>query len=115
MGSNLYAHKSFLVHLNRAESDGILQTMEVDLPVRKGELIATDQRGRQTILTDDILERDYVPVEKVQMLVEKPKKKNPFAGMSDEQLTEAYGQSWVNNDVDESDLAMLAELDKEAL
>ncbi len=105
----MYAFKSWLVSVNEADEDGVLHTIEADLYPRKGDLIATDQNGRTSLISRELLENELIPVEKVQSLVEKPKKKNPFESMSEEQLSEAYGQSWVNNDVDESDLAMLAE------
>lgn len=61
----LYAHKKFLIHVNRAEKDGVLVSQVADIPIKKGELFGTDQLGNVEPLTDEYFERNFVPVVKI--------------------------------------------------
>ena len=81
----LSAHKKFLVNIIPAEEDGVLYTINGDIPVRKGELIAHNQLGEASIMPKDYYERNYIPVKKV--------KKRPL-------FAEAYAQAAVEFSLD---------------
>lgn len=66
----LYANKKFLVHVNRALSDGMLHTRFGDsVPVKAGEIICHDQEGNGFVITQQRFDELYIPVEKVQRKV----------------------------------------------
>jgi hypothetical protein len=77
----LSAHKKFLVNVVEAKEDGVLLTINGDIPVRKGELIAHNQFGEASIMPKDYYDRNYVPVKKV-------KKKSLFAEAYEQALGE---------------------------
>jgi hypothetical protein len=60
----LYADKRFLVHVNKAETDGELLTINGSIPYEKGHMIATDQLGNQSLMSEQYFKRNYEPVRK---------------------------------------------------
>ncbi len=72
----LYAHKKFLVSVNRAEEDGVLLTQFSELPIKKGELFAVDRLGNTFPLADKYFKDNYVPVERVNQ--KRTKQLSPF-------------------------------------
>lgn len=102
----LYAHRNFLVTMNRAEEDGKLLVMSgEEIPVMKGEYILTDQDGNSYPLTETRFKDYYIPVERVK---EKPFKKqlSPFEELYAQQIAEFNGTI----KQDESDLHIKDEL-----
>jgi hypothetical protein len=67
-----YSHKKFLVQVEIAETDGYLDFGETVQPYFKGNLIATDEHGNQSILPENYFQDHYISVQKVES---KPKKK----------------------------------------
>jgi siroheme synthase len=60
----LYADKRFLVHVNKAETDGELLTINGSIPVRKGDVITTNQLGNQSVLSEVVFDNNYDAVKK---------------------------------------------------
>lgn len=77
----LSAHKKFLVNVVPAEEDGVLHTINGDIPVRKGELIAHNQFGEASIMPKDYYKRNYTEVQRV-------KKRTEFAESYTQALNE---------------------------
>ena len=61
----LYADKRFLIHVNRAEKDGTLISQFAEIPIKQGELFATDQYGNSFLLPENRFDDRYVPVIKI--------------------------------------------------
>lgn len=70
------AHKSFVGQVKKIEEDGSIFINEIEIPTQKGELIFTNLKGEQQIITNTQLENDFVGVK----IVDKPKQqmKSPF-------------------------------------
>lgn len=85
-----YAHRNFLIHVNRAEEDGTLLTMVGEIPVKKGELVGVDLEGNSFVLPESRFNSMYVPVQRVK---EKPVKKqlSPFEELYAQQIAEFNG------------------------
>ena len=60
----LYANKSFLCSLDVAKEDGLIDTYWGSLPVKKGELLLTDQNSNTFPVTEQKFKDSYVPVKK---------------------------------------------------
>jgi len=100
-----YAHRGFVVSMNRAEEDGTLLTFNGEIPVKKGSIILTDLEGNSTTISDTRFSQLYVPVERVKE--KKPKKQlSPFEEMYARQIAEFTGTL----KQDESDLHIKDEL-----
>lgn len=85
-----YAHRNFLITVNRAEEDGTLLTMTGEIPIKKGELIGCDLEGNSFPIPDTRFNEYYVPVQRVK---EKPVRKqpSPFEELYAQQIAEFNG------------------------
>src|SRR5690554_5475282 len=90
----LYAHRKFLVNVNRAEEDGVLTSQFVDVDVKKGELFITDQSGNVETMSDEFFEKNYVPVLRVDELA----MAKGYMEMGDINLEEANASVHTYND-----------------
>lgn len=61
----LAAHKKFLVNVIEAEEDGVLNTVDGTLNVRKGDLILHNQLGEQSVVSKSYYNENYFQVQKV--------------------------------------------------
>lgn len=84
---SMFAHKNYLVHANRVEEKGFLQTQSGELAVFPGDIILSDEYGNTFPVTARWFNDNYLPVEKVQP---KPRKRNlsPFEQEFARQLCE---------------------------
>lgn len=82
-----YAHRNFLITVNRAEKDGTLLTMVGEVPIKKGELVGCDLEGNSFVLPDSRFETLYVPVQRVK----EKKKMSVFEEMYAQQIAEFNG------------------------
>ena len=82
-----YAHRNFLITVNRAEEDGTLLTMAGEIPIKKGELVGCDLEGNSFVLPDSRFETLYVPVQRVK----EKKKMSAFEEMYAQQIAEFNG------------------------
>jgi hypothetical protein len=60
-----YANKKFLVQVERAETDGYLDFGETAQPYFEGNMIATDEYGNQSVLTENYFYENFVGVRKL--------------------------------------------------
>lgn len=80
-----YSNKKFLVQVERAETDGYLDFGETVQPYFKGNIIATDQYGNQSVMTESYFYANYEKVRKLQKT--KTIRKSPFELAYAEQLS----------------------------
>ncbi|PLR99495.1 hypothetical protein [Bacillus sp. T33-2] len=67
-----YAHRKFLVTVNRVKEKGVLETYSGSIPVFPGDMILTDLDGNTFVERETRFNEYYVPVEQIEA---KPKKK----------------------------------------
>lgn len=60
----LYAHKSFVGEVERAEKDGTIFMFQEEIPYKVGELIFTGVNNEQQILSESTFKNYFIPVEK---------------------------------------------------
>ena len=60
-----YAHRSFLVEVEVAKENGIIETQFGSIPVFKGEMILEDSNGKLEVMSESFFNKRYVPVEEV--------------------------------------------------
>jgi hypothetical protein len=84
---SVYAHKNFLVHVNRVEEEGTVQTQSGVLPVFVGDILTTDEYGNTTVMNERYFLDNYVEVEKVKPKQRK-RKVSPFEQEYTKQLME---------------------------
>ncbi len=102
-----YAHRKFLVTVNRVEENGVLNTITGDIPVSKGEIVLTDIDGNSFPLTEQRFKDYYVPVEQIEEET-KPGKDfsdadwaNAFADMADvyKTLDDYDNENYINDEL----------------
>jgi hypothetical protein len=81
-----YSNKKFLVQVERAETDGYLDFGETVQPYFKGNLIATDEYGNQSVLTESYFYENFIGVRKLRKT--KTPRKSPFEAAYAQQLVE---------------------------
>lgn len=79
-----FAHRKHLVHIEKAEMDGFLHTIDGIQPVTAGDNIGCDEFGNRFVINDKYFLDNYVPVRKLQKT--KTQRKSPF----EEQYANAY-------------------------
>jgi hypothetical protein len=85
-----YSHRKHLLHVERAEDDGFLDSAEGLQIVKKNDLLGCDEFGNRFVISEDYFYDNYVPVKK--MRVTKTSRKSPF----EPAYEEAYKQNWVS-------------------
>lgn len=60
-----YSLRTFLVDVEVAEDNGIIETEICGIPYSKGERILTDMNGRVQVMSESVFKKHYVPVEEV--------------------------------------------------
>lgn len=73
-----FAHRQFLVQVEKAESDGWLETIEGIHPITKGSYIATNELGHKFVVNEKFFLDSYVPVNKVEPKQHRKPKMSPF-------------------------------------
>lgn len=94
-----YAHRKFLVTRNVVEEDGVVETLAGSIPVKRGEILLTNEFGDVDIATEEYFNRYYVPVEKAKE--KKPEKKlSPF---EEQYFLNAYEEMSKLNQIEDED------------
>jgi hypothetical protein len=81
----LFANKKFLVQVERAETDGFIDYGETVQPYFAGDLLALDEFGTQSVVSENYFYENYVGVRKLHKT--KTKCKSPFEL---QQIAEGY-------------------------
>lgn len=71
-----YSHRKHLLHIERAEDDGFIDSIEGIQPVSKGDLIGCDEFGNRFVVSEEYFYDNYVPVRKLRKT--KTQRKSPF-------------------------------------
>lgn len=71
-----YSHRKHLLHIERAEDDGFLESINGLQVIKRGDMLACDEFGNRFVLEEDYFYDNYVPVKK--MRVTQTKRKSPF-------------------------------------
>lgn len=83
--SILYAHRKYVVTINRAEEDGKLLTQFSEYPIRKNELYAVDSFGCAFPIEEENFKKNYVPVK----VIDKDKMARGYELMAEINLEES--------------------------
>jgi hypothetical protein len=85
-----FAHRKHLIHIEKAEMDGFLHTIDGIQVVTACDNLGCDEFGNRFVINDKYFLDNYVPVRK--LVKTKTIRKSPF----EEQYEDAYKQSWVS-------------------
>lgn len=84
-----YARKSAIVDIEIAQENGFVSTWSGDIPYFKNNIIASNDEGDVTVVTQEVFDRIFTPI------LEKESVKTEF---TNEQIESDYTQPWVGND-----------------
>lgn len=83
-----YSHRKHLIHVEEANGDGFLHTIEGIQPVKYKDKIAVDEFGNQFVIPLKYFNDTYVEVQKVESDPVRKRQKSPFEEQYERRLME---------------------------